>query len=474
MAAAIAAGLALVGTVAAADSAPVAAGHEPALPIVFVHGATGSAAQYDTQALRWASNHYPNLVRAIDRVSAVGAVINPLLDAFFDNVMAETGDSQIYVVAHSQGVAVMNGYLNSLPERAARVAKYIAIDSASGPSPGVCPGGTDANGDWNVPCMGLWARGDPSRNFGNLHNVYFPEQGHTQVVGSAESFAAQYEWLTGHEPRTTLVLPEPPGQVAIAGRALNFPANTGIDGATVQLWEVNGKTGVRTTSEPLAQTMVGANGNFGPWRVNGHQRHELTVIRQAPGGELYQQHFYYEPWTRSHYLIRLNLSPIGSALSNAIARGPHATVSVVRQKEWWGNNPVDETNIDSLEIATTSPSHGDQPPTEIINSNTAPYTASTIAVIGFDIGVDQMSDPSELQPLGAFLSGVDIYMPATDPPDGTVVFAHQQRLTSAPQVINTPNWMSEARHGMTVTFRDWMQDITTWGQCKSAKPSPCK
>jgi hypothetical protein len=30
-----------------------------------------------------------------------------------------------------------------------------------------------------------------------------------------------------------------------------------------------------------------------------------------------------------------------------------------------------------------------------------------------------------------------------------------------------------AGHGMTVTFRDWVQDIGTWGECKRAKPSPC-
>ena len=40
-------------------------------------------------------------------------------------------------------------------------------------------------------------------------------------------------------------------------------------------------------------------------------------------------------------------------------------------------------------------------------------------------------------------------------------------------MINTPNWSSEAGHGMTVTFRDWVQDIDTWNECKRATPSPC-
>ena len=43
----------------------------------------------------------------------------------------------------------------------------------------------------------------------------------------------------------------------------------------------------------------------------------------------------------------------------------------------------------------------------------------------------------------------------------------------APQVINTPNWSSQAGHGMTVTFRDWVQDINTWGRAsEQAEPLP--
>jgi pimeloyl-ACP methyl ester carboxylesterase len=460
---ALATAAAVVAATAAAVT-PVDAAPEPseqALPIVFVHGASGSGAQYETQALRWASNGYPKPVRAIDRISTTPAVIYPILDAFIDDLLAETGDDQVYVLGHSAGTFVMAGYLASSPERAARVAKYVGID---GLSLAECPGG--------VPCMGLWARGNPARALGST-NVHLPEHGHTDVVTSPEGFAAQYEFLTGKVPATTLVLPEPPGQVDIAGRALNFPANTGIDGATVQLWKVDPATGQRSGDEPVTQVVVDSSGNFGPWKVNGQQRYELTVVRTGPTGEQFQQHFYYEPWIRDNHLIRLNLSPIGSPLSTAIERGPHSTVSVVRQREWWGNNTVDATNVDHL-LVSTSATSASQPPLDIINAATAPYAASTIAVIGFDIDVDQTSDVSALQPLGAFLSGVDIYMPATVPTDGTVTFDHQQRRTSAPQVINTPNWSSEAGHGMTVTFREWVQGIDSWGTCRSAKPSPCK
>ena len=130
-------------------------------------------------------------------------------------------------------------------------------------------------------------------------------------------------------------------------------------------------------------------------------------------------------------------------------------MSIVRQKEWWGANPTDAANVDTLEVSTrigadvVDAGH-------IINGATAPYAASTIAVLSFDIGVDGVTDTSALFPLGPFLSGVDVYMPATEPPSGTITFRHQQRQVDEAQVINTPNWSSQDGHSMTVNFRDWV------------------
>ena len=101
----------------------------------------------------------------------------------------------------------------------------------------------------------------------------------------------------------------------------------------------------------------------------------------------------------------------------------------MRQKEWWGNNTVDPTNIDSLEITTRSGGETERAG-NIINAATAPYTGSLIAVITFDNNVDGVTDttaPVPVQP--PFISGFDAYMPATEPPDGTIRFRHEQRQT---------------------------------------------
>lgn len=445
--------LALTGTAAQARHSHSG---EPALPIVFVHGFSGSGAQYETQAMRFASNDYPNVVTAIDRTSTTPAVIYPILDAFFDELMARTGDSQIYAIGHSAGTAVMAGYLSSSPERAARVAKYIGID---GLSLAACPGA--------VPCMGIWARGNPERALGPDDNIQFADQGHTQVVGSAESFIEQYRFFTGRTPRTTLILPEPPGRVKISGRVLNYPANTGLAGATLQVWKVNRFTGKRVHFRPQAEFNVGEDGNFGPVRVSSTQRYELTVIRPQGG----TQHFYYEPFLRSDHLIRLNLSPPDSPLAQAIEGGPgHSSVSIIRQKEWWGDHPEES---DALYISTWSAGAGYRQPVNLINGATAPLAGSTIAIITFDADSDGVSHTDALLPLGAFLSGVDMYYPAATPPDGTISFVHAQRQADGLQVINAPNWAS-SEHGISVNFRDWTQRIDSWADCLRVRHSPCR
>jgi pimeloyl-ACP methyl ester carboxylesterase len=442
------------------------AGRGRLLPVVFVHGGSGSAAQYETQALRWASNGYPNLVTAIDRISADAAVINPILDGFFDDVLAQTGDRKLFVVGHSQGVAVMNNYLNSSPERAARVAKYIGIDSASGPSPDVCPGGVDDAGDWVVPCKGIWGRGDPARRFGPDDNVQLPDQGHVEVVGSDESFVEQYEFFTGRQPRTTLVLPEAPGRVRISGRAQNFPANTPLTGATLEIWEVDPVGGARLgRPRPIA---IDEQGFWGPVRVNGERRYELAVTRQ----DGLVQHFYAEPFIRSDSLVRLNVAPPDSPLSQIVDRSDrHSVVTIQRQKEWWGDPAA---GGDVLTADTRAPG-GDAvpPPLPIVNATTAPTSGNTIALITFDDGSDGVGNTGAQIPLGAFLSGVDVFYPASAEASDSIVFRSRARGEDRDQGVTVPNWPSSS-HAIQVAFRDWTQEIDTWQECRRARPSPCR
>jgi hypothetical protein len=39
--------------------------------------------------------------------------------------------------------------------------------------------------------------------------------------------------------------------------------------------------------------------------------------------------------------------------------------------------------------------------------------------------------------------------------------------------LRTPNWPSSTNR-IAINFNDYVQDINTWGECKRAKPSPCR
>jgi hypothetical protein len=395
--------------------------------------------------MRWASNYYPNVVTGIDRTSSISSTLNPMLDEFFDNVMAETGDDQIYVVAHSLGVALMNNYLNSSPERSARVAKYIGIDSSSAGAVPVCPGTPEP-----VPCMGIYRTPENAALHLGDNNVYLPEHGHTQAVTSPESFVEQYKFLTGNEPWTTDVVPEFPLFVKIAGRAIYFPANTGVDGATLRLWEVDGNTGVRKGSSPKAVINIGPTGEWGPIRVNGDKYYEFELTRPDVN---FVTNYYFQPFIRSNYLIRLLSSPADSGILANTDRGPnHSSMVLIRYKEWWGDQGASN---DTLEISGTN----------VINAATSPRAATKIGIHAFDKGSDGVTNVSVPIPYffgQPFQTGVDIYIPATDPPDGTVSLVNAPRGdTSQLQTINVRNWASDG-HRISVEFNDYVQDVNSW------------
>src|SRR5881398_3975913 len=201
-------------------------------PIVFVHGIEGSGAQFESQKMRFMSNGYPN--RWIDEVdyNSTRAVSDKSeVDQQIDDAIAalkrRTGRSKVDVVAHSLGTSVMYDYLtngNMASQRRANVAHYINVDGQN-KNPG-------------VPTLAVWAgRGTPGRNMDGAQNVTIPDQTHVQTCTSAESFVQYYTFLTGHKPAHDIV-PQS-GPIQVAGKALDFPQNTGLVGATVQLWPVD-------------------------------------------------------------------------------------------------------------------------------------------------------------------------------------------------------------------------------------------
>jgi pimeloyl-ACP methyl ester carboxylesterase len=439
--------IAVLVTSLAGSGAANAQGKRPApRPVIFVHGGSGSGAQFDTQALRLTSNGYPADQIAVHEYDSTFGT-NTMeevwagLDELIAELLRETGADGVDLLGHSLGTTVSQGYLTSSPERAASVAHYVNIDGRTAASP---PGGVDT--------LAVWGEGDQTRQIVGAQNYYAPDQSHVQVATSAETFAQIYRFFTGHGPETTDVVPQR-GRIRLSGEANVFPQNQGADGFTLQIFEID-RRGRREDLRPDATFTIGADGAWGPFKAHAGERYEFALTRTD--GSVH--HLYFQPFLRSDHLVRLLTSRPGEGLD--LLREPSDTSAgfgVIRYKEMWGDQGA---NNDTLEIDGVN----------VLNAATAPRTKRVNAMFVGDDNLDGVTDLSApVQPWFSlpFISAVDLVVPATTPPDDTVrieMVARAGHASRSPgrsgrgdeEVVNIPNWAT-SQNIVTITFRDFQQ-----------------
>lgn len=411
-------------------------------PVIFVHGSSGSGAQFESQAMRFSSNGYSQSYLGVYEYDSTYTLntnddIYAGIDAKIADVMATTGARQVDLVGHSMGTVILADYLNSSKERAANVAHYVSIDGEWGINP---PGG--------VPTLALWAgTGDPGRQINFAKNVTIPNQTHVQTATSPESFAEMFRFLTGRGASTLGITPEDPSRVKLAGRAVIFPQNSGVQNANLEIWQVDDSTGARIGSKPVAVYPLSGDGSWGPFAANGTYHYELAIVRAgAP-----THHFYFEPFERSDYFIRLNTNDPGTGLDALVDLSDHQTDLVItRYKELWGDQPGQN---DALTIDGTN----------VVNAATCPVAQRVNALFAYDKGSDGVSDVSA--PIASlfairFITGVDLFIPATVPPSGTVTVALTPRDGGGRmQTLNVPNW-SSLTDRVSIQFKDYLPPAT--------------
>jgi hypothetical protein len=440
----------LVGGVLSSSSKPADAHilwHIPGThPIIFVHGGSGSASQFESQGMRFDENFYPHeYVNALDYDSTLTVETQEdvwnRLDALIADIEDETGAHQVDLIGHSFGGLMCYQYIESSPERAAKVAHYVSIDSSSTYNLGVdhAPGG--------VPTLALW--GDhgtcPGCSIAGMTNVTLTNHTHVQMASSADSFVEMYKFFAGFPPLTKEIFPQILGPIELAGRAVLFPQNVGVAGASLQIWKVNRDTGARIGKKPAAVYAIDATGNWGPFRAKMGQAYEFDIVREGQS----DHPFYYEPWVRSDYLIRLNTSPEpGGGVSGYMDRSPnHVNLLISRNMELWGDQGA---NNDVLEVNGVN----------VISPTTHPITKLVNAMFVYDKGSDGISHLGvPLMPYHAigFFTGVDVYVPGASPPDGTTSLVLTSRLGGGKtQTINVPNIASSQVRRISVSFNDWV------------------
>ncbi len=423
-----------LGAVAGQSVAAPAKGQGP-LPIIFVHGNSGSAQQFETNAMRFVSNGFPqNRLFVLEYDTSITPLENEhahvALDALIAKVKARTGAKKVNVMAHSRGTIVMFQYLGSSAERAAQVNKYVNID---GVYREYLPG--------DVPTLALWAEGDETREITGAENVRYPDLSHTEIATSPQGFSDAYRFFFGKKPKTTNVVPEPPTKVTVAGRALNFPVNTGLVGGKLSVFELNPKTGQRLKKKAVYTKTLDESGNFGPFKVNGFARYEFEVAREG----FVTVTNYPEAFERDDHFFRILSAP---ALAPFLDPGPnHSNVAVTRMREWRSDQTGPGAN-DQLLLNGTN----------VLTPPIAPRERRTLAVFNLDRNADGVTDLSKaISPfnLVPFLTGTDIFLPASADGKGTIKVVEKMRAPRAhTKVTNIANWPADT-HSLSVYFKDY-------------------
>ncbi|WP_370617092.1 alpha/beta fold hydrolase [Mumia qirimensis] len=385
--------LAVLASPASAGSPGGSRGHDREVrPIVFVHGSAGSASQFQTPALRFASNGYEaEDIEAVEYDTQFQtntlAQVHARIDAAVAALLRRTGSDRVDLVGHSLGTYVSQQYLNSSPDRAARVAHYVNIDGVTATAP---PGGVDTLALWAEP----WRYPGVTREITGATNVDLGEQGHTEAVTSEKSFREMFRFFTGRAPATVDVRPER-GRRVVSGRVHFFVSNLPVVDGTLKVYRVNRLNGARV-GRPVS-TFAVTDGAFGPFVAAPFARYEFELTR----GEI-THHFYTEPFTRSDRFVRLMTDQPGGIVRSIMTASPrHTNLTISRNKEWWSDqgDRNDTLSIDGAEIL----------------DGIAPRTKRAI---GIAVG-DQLADGTSVlgQPIAAFaavpfITGVDQYLPA--------------------------------------------------------------
>ncbi len=435
------------------------------LPVLWVHGPSGSASQFESQAQRFMANGYPLeyldtleydssvLISAMSDLTSFSEVINdPVfqerLGAKIDRLLAETGAEQVNLIGLSVTSYMCNEFLKT-GDNAQKVAHYAQTDGVFGIWNFKPFGGVDALALWSSLLPNANARGK------NVKNDHDDAQAHVEVATSAVSFGKIYELFNGEAPKTTDI-PEAEGDtVQIAGKANIFPHNVGAEDTRLSIYEVDQSTGFRVEgAAPIVEDLdIDTSGDWGPFEIKKGITYEFVLTNEVvPTDEV---HFYREPFYADDYFLRLNVGRSGEGISSYLNRdGAHTNLVVARDREMWGDRDDgndllfigdDETSVLTPEAATQ-----DRMLTSIFLSDQDGGKDSDYTTIEDNVTQDM------------FIAGIDYYIPAATQPDLSDLSTISIKLTArggdgASQIINVPNWPADRVRTVSVQFRDFVQ-----------------
>jgi len=396
-----------------------------ATPIVFVHGFLEVGDAFANQSMRFASNGY-----CLDRIYAFDwntlgdfQTEERRLEAFVDEVLRDTGASQIDLAGHSMGTFLSSLYLSE-PANATQVAHYGNLAGLSATEP---PGG--------VPTITLSSPDDYVAGVSTIEgavNVELPGQDHLQIATSAESFFHLYRFFNnGAEPSTLAMQPAP--EIALSGVLVTFAENQPAAGLALRIYPVDPATGIRLSQEPEGTFTADAGGCWGPFPAAPGQHYEYEILGGDPDWP--PIHYYREPLPRSCRLVDFRVFPAPDTLPGRILKGlplrdDQALVATLTL------NQATVSGRDSLFVDGY----------EVSSPEVAPPEKTLIATFFFDInenGITDATAPGGLFDFLPFLQAFDLVVDAESPRPVPVVFNGR--------AMAVQNWRS-ATEGLSIAM----------------------
>jgi len=292
---------------------------DPALrPVIFVHGFLASGDTWSNATHYFRDNGYcSDQLQAFDwnSVSGNGRSNEQALAQLIDRVLASTGAQQVDLVGHSAGGGLVRGLLKDSAQ-AQKVGRYIHIGSRKW---------TTAYA-WfpNEKCMNIFSTGDRVAGNGagpvdGAVNLALTEEDHYQVATSSKALSAMYTFLSrGHQLQGSKKTATT--SVSIAGKAVLLGDNAPIKEATITLYAIDKKTGLRKKNKTGVQLATTANGQWGPVTLRSGIPYEIEL---APADTSKKKiSYFFHSFTYDDPLVYLRGIPEGSRMSALLGKIP--------------------------------------------------------------------------------------------------------------------------------------------------------
>ncbi len=160
-------------------------------------------------------------------------------------------------------------------------------------------------------------------------NIVLPGLDHREVAFHPLAFKAIYAFITGHEPKTLEVLPQPQPILngMVSGWANGAPTNLPLAGVKVEIYEVDPLSG-RRLGEPVHQRTTSEDGLWGPFTAKPTAYYEFVITAT----EYPITHIYRTPFPRSSAYIHLRLKPLSDR-----DKGSGSLVTLIRPRGYLGH-----------------------------------------------------------------------------------------------------------------------------------------